>query len=120
MTSPVTYVEFNTPDLPAATRFYAAVFGWDPQPFATPDYLVAPAGATTRGIDAGLLPSRDGTPRVVPVINVASLDEAARKVAAHGGTVVVEPFTIPGVGRGCYFTDPTGVIVGLHENDPEA
>jgi uncharacterized protein len=119
MTSPVTYVEFNTPDLPAATRFYAAVFGWDPQPFAARDYLLAPTGAG-RGIDAGLLPSRDGTPRVVPVINVASLEEAARKVAAHGGTVVVEPFTIPGVGRGCYFTDPTGVIVGLHENDPEA
>jgi uncharacterized protein len=121
MTRPVTYVEFNTPDLPAATRFYAAVFGWDPQPFAAPDYLVAPAGAS-RGIDAGLLPAPVPRRHAAggAVINVASLDEAARKVAAHGGTVVVEPFTIPGVGRGCYFTDPTGVIVGLHENDPEA
>jgi uncharacterized protein len=41
-------------------------------------------------------------------------------VVEHGGTVVVEPFTIPGVGRGCYFTDPSGLIVGLHENDPDA
>jgi len=32
---------------------------------------------------------------------------------------VVAPFTIGGVGRGCYFTDPTGVIVGLHENNPD-
>jgi hypothetical protein len=32
---------------------------------------------------------------------------------------VVEPFAIPGVGRGCYFTDPTGVVVGLHENIPD-
>ena len=30
MTGPVTYVELNTPDLPAASRFLAAVFGWDP------------------------------------------------------------------------------------------
>jgi predicted enzyme related to lactoylglutathione lyase len=67
MTSPVTYVELNTPDLQAASRFFAAVFDWDPQPFAAPDYLVAPAG----------------------------------------------------VGRGCYFTDPTGVLVGLHENNPD-
>jgi uncharacterized protein len=119
MTSPVSYVELNTPDLAAASRFFAAVFDWDPQPFAAPDYLVAPAG-DARGIDAGLLPSRDGAPRVVPVINVASLDETAPKVVAHGGTIVVEPFTIPGVGRGCYFTDPTGVVVGLHENNPDA
>jgi predicted enzyme related to lactoylglutathione lyase len=119
MTSPVTYVELNTPDLAASSRFFAAVFGWDPQPFAAPDYLVAPAG-DGRGVDAGLLASRDGTPRVVPVINVASLDAAARKVVEHGGTVVVEPFTIPGVGRGCYFTDPSGLIVGLHQNDPGA
>lgn len=54
------------------------------------------------------------------MINVASLDETARKVVAHGGTILVEPFTIPGVGRGCYFTDPTGVVVGLHQNNPDA
>jgi predicted enzyme related to lactoylglutathione lyase len=57
---------------------------------------------------------------VVPVINVAWLEETMEKVVAHGGTIVVEPFTIAGVGRGCYFTDPTGVIVGLHENDSDA
>jgi predicted enzyme related to lactoylglutathione lyase len=118
MIRPISYIELNTPDLPAASRFFSAVFDWDPQPFAAPDYLVAPAG-DARGIDTGLLPSRDGTPRVVPVINVTSLDDTASKVVAHGGTIVVEPFTIPGVGRGCYFTDPTGVIVGLHENNPE-
>jgi hypothetical protein len=118
MTSPVTYVELNTPDLQAASRFFAAVFDWDPQPFAAPDYLVAPAGGA-RGVDAGLLASRDGAARVVPVINVGSLAETIGKVVAHGGTVVVEPFTIAGVGRGCYFPDPTGVLVGLHENNPD-
>ena len=119
MTSPVSYIELNTPDLPLASRFFAEVFDWDPQPFAAPDYLVAPAG-NTGGIDTGILQSRDGQPRVVPIINVQSLVETSRKVVEHGGTIVVEPFTIPGVGRGCYFTDPTGVIVGLHENDPGA
>jgi predicted enzyme related to lactoylglutathione lyase len=61
MTSPVTYVEFNTPDLQAASRFFAAVFDWDPQPFAAPDYLVAPAGAA-RGVDAGLWWRRSPSP----------------------------------------------------------
>ena len=30
----------------------------------------------------------------------------------------VEPFTLPGVGRGCYLTDPAGLLIGLHEYDP--
>jgi predicted enzyme related to lactoylglutathione lyase len=97
MTSPVSYVELNTPDLPASSRFFSAVFDWDPQPFAAPDYLVAPAG-DARGVDTGLLPSRDGTPRVVPVINVASLDDTARKVVAHGGTSSSSRSRSPGSG----------------------
>jgi predicted enzyme related to lactoylglutathione lyase len=28
--------------------------------------------------------------------------------------VVVEPFTITGVGRGCYVVDPAGVLLDLH------
>jgi predicted enzyme related to lactoylglutathione lyase len=31
--------------------------------------------------------------------------------------VVVPAFTIGGVGRGCYITDPAGVLLGLHEYD---
>src|SRR2546429_8596288 len=84
MTQPVSYVELNSPDLASSARFFAAAFGWDPQPFAAPDYLVAPA-AGGRGIDAGLMGSRDGQPRTVPIINVPSLDDAGRRVQESGG-----------------------------------
>ena len=73
MTTPVSYVELNSPDLEATTAFVRDVFGWEPQPFAAPDYLVAPHGDGP-GIDAGLLASRDGNPRTVPVIRVDSID----------------------------------------------
>jgi predicted enzyme related to lactoylglutathione lyase len=119
MTRPITYVELNSPDLPKTVRFMADVFGWDPQPFATDDYLVAPAGGT-RGVDCGLLASRDGQPRVVPIINVERLDEALASVRRYSGTVVVEPFAISGVGRGCYCTDPAGLLFGMHEHDLNA
>jgi hypothetical protein len=49
---------------------------------------------------------------------VESLADSAQRVRTHGGTVVVEPFSIPGVGRGCYVVDPAGVLLGLHEYDP--
>ena len=113
MTLPVSYVELNTPDLASSTRFFEDVFGWQLQPFAAPDYLVAPHGSAP-GVDTGLLPSRDGQPRAVPVIRVDDLEGAMASVARHGGTVVVEPFTVEGVGRGCYVVDPAGLLIGLH------
>lgn len=119
MFTPVSFVELHSPDLDATRSFMVAAFGWDPQPFASNDYFVAPAG-TQPGIDAGLTMSQDGLPRVVPVINVASLDQAITSVTDAGGSVVVPAFTISGVGRGCYVTDPVGVLIGLHQNDPTA
>ena len=116
MTQPVTYLELNSPDLDASVRFFADAFGWQVQPFAAPDYLVAPDGDGA-GIDTGLLPSRDGQPRAVPVIRVDDLDAAVRTVGEHGGTVVVEPFALAGVGRGCYVVDPAGLLLGLHAYD---
>ncbi|WP_426505816.1 VOC family protein [Dactylosporangium sp. McL0621] len=119
MTQPVSYVEINSPDLDATRRFVASVFGWELAPFSAPDYLVAPHGDAP-GVDTGLLPSRDGQPRTVPVIRVDGLEAATALVREHGGRVVVEPFTLPGVGSGCYITDPAGVLIGLHAYDPAA
>jgi predicted enzyme related to lactoylglutathione lyase len=116
VTVPVSYVELNSPDLERSTRFFETVFGWEPQPFAAPDYLVAPHGDAP-GIDAGLLASRDGTPRTVPILRVDSIAALRAPLEAAGGAVVVEPFTFPGVGSGCYCTDPAGVLFGLHEYD---
>jgi uncharacterized protein len=119
MTLPVTYVEINSPDLDATNRFFSAVFGWQPQAFAVPDYLVAPHGDGP-GIDTGLVRSRDGQPRTVPIIRVDRIDEATARVREHGGTVVVDLFALPGVGYGCYVIDPAGVLIGLHAYDPSA
>ena len=114
MTVPVSYVELNSPDLDASVRFFEDVFGGAPQPFADPSYLVAPHGDRP-GVDTGLLASRDGQPRAVAVLRVDALDDVTARVTAAGGTVVVAPFEMPGLGRGCYVTDPTGILLGLHE-----
>jgi predicted enzyme related to lactoylglutathione lyase len=94
MSQPVSYVEFNSPELEVTNAFLSDLFGWQFQPFAAPDYLVAPHG------DA-----------------LADLDAALELVADHGGTVAVQPFTIPEVGRGAYILDPTGLVIGLHAYD---
>ncbi|ANP71935.1 VOC family protein [Cryobacterium arcticum] len=117
MTEPVYFVELNSPDHSASAAFFRAVFGWDPQPFAAPDYLVSSHGSGA-GVDTAILPSRDGAPRTVPIIRVGNLDEALAGVQANGGQVVVEPFALGTMGSACYITDPAGVLVGLHFYNP--
>ena len=113
MTQPVTYIEINSPDLWRSAAFLSAVVGWEPQPFSAADCLVAPHGDAP-GVDTGLMASLDGQPRRIPVIRVPDLAAALAAVTAHGGVVVVAPFTLPGVGSRCYVTDPAGVLIGLH------
>ncbi len=113
MNQPVTYVEIHSADHRRSETFFRDAFGWEMQPFASPEYLVAPHGAQ-EGVDSGLLASRDGQPRTVPVIRVPDMEDALALVASAGGTVVVPPFEMAGVGRGAYITDPTGVLVGIH------
>lgn len=119
MTQPVSYVEINSPDRERSARFMSQVFGWQFRPFADPGYLVADHG-DAEGVDTGLMASSDGQPRAIPVIRVPSLAQAGAAVEGAGGVVVVPVFTIAGVGRGCYVTDPAGVLFGLHEYDPDA
>ena len=120
MTLPVTYTEIHSPAPELTSRFMSQAFGWNIEPFAVPEYLVADAGGTAGGVDTGILPSRDGQARSVCVIRVPRLEPALTDVAALGGQVVVPPFTIAGVGRGCYVLDPAGVLLGLHEYDADA
>lgn len=119
MILPVSYVEINTPDHAGSERFLSDVFGWRFRPFADPGYLVADHGDAD-GVDTGLMHSVDGQPRSIPVIRVPSLDDSVAAVERAGGRVVVPAFTIGGVGRGCYVTDPAGVLLGLHEYDADA
>ena len=113
----INYVEFNSGDAEASAKFYRDVFEWDPQPFGADDYLMASHGDEP-GIDTGLTSSEDGQPLTVATITVDDLEGYMGRVIFAGGEIVVPKFTIPGVGRVCYFTDTTGMIVGLHE--PEA
>jgi predicted enzyme related to lactoylglutathione lyase len=113
------YVEFNTGDLEASTKFYKEVFEWDPQPWGAEDYFLASHGDEP-GIDTGLTTSEDGQPITVATITVDDLEGYMGRVIFAGGEIVVPKFTIPGVGRSCYFTDTTGMIVGLHQPDPSA
>ena len=105
----VDYVEFAVRDVPAARRFYSAVFGWILEGYG-PDYTTFHDGRIGGGFftappDWRPAPTGSGAPLVV--LYATQLEEAERRVTAATGHVVRPIFSFPG-GRRFHFTDPSG------------
>jgi hypothetical protein len=109
------WVDTNQPDPAAALAFYGELFGWEFED-------VAPAGSGTtyaigriRGGDAGAVASSDapGEPRGAKWNTYVWVEDADRTAAVArdaGGTVVAEPFEVPGAGRMAIIADPEGAV----------
>ena len=94
------FVDTLTPDVAAAKRFYAGIFGWEfAGPGAMPDdppgeYYVA----RIRGDDVAAIGTQPATASPAAwntYIAVDSADEAAAEAQASGGTVLAGPFDVP-------------------------
>lgn len=110
----VNYVEFNVGDVEASRAFYNKVFGWEPQEWGDPDYLVSTHGDEP-GIDTGITKSPDGEPITVAVISVEDIAATLATALTAGAEILVPKFEIPGVGLAAYIADPNGLMIGLHE-----
>ena len=114
MTHHIDWIEFVSTDNRALSAFYEKLFGWKMQGFM-PGYDVwmpdsGPGGGFRENCPAG-------TPQTVIYVNVADIDATLAQVAETGGTVVVAKTEIaPEVGWSAIFRDPSGNIVGLHQN----
>jgi predicted enzyme related to lactoylglutathione lyase len=56
----------------------------------------------------------------VNTVDVASLDEAMKKVTASGGKIVQSKTAVPGVGWMCYCADTEGNLFGMMQADTSA
>jgi uncharacterized protein len=100
----IDYIELTVTDVAAATRFYAAAFGWRFNQYG-PDY----AGVQGEGREVGGLCRGTNAVAGGPLVVLYShnLDATRQAVRNAGGHVVKEPFDFPG-GRRFHFTDPAG------------
>jgi uncharacterized protein len=113
------WVDTSQPDPAAVLDFYGGLFGWDFEDVMPPDsdgnYFV---GRIRGGGAAAVGSIPEGLPSEATwntYVSVASADEAASKVRDAGGTVVMEPFDIPGSGRMAVFADPEGAAFCVWE-----
>ena len=117
-----THFELATGDLEKTAAFYREVFGWQIEKWEGPvDYwLVSSGDANTPGINGGLMEAGGVFSGTINTVEVADIDAVIAKALANGGELALEKHAIPGVGYQAYLKDNTGIIVGLHQADPEA
>lgn len=111
------WVDTGQPDADDALRFYAALFEWEyegpgPMPGEPPGrYYVARvggrdvAGISTRPPDAA------GPVAWNTYVSVDGVDDAARRAAVSGGTVLAAPFDAAPAGRIAVLADPSGAVI---------
>lgn len=109
------WYELMTPDADAAQAFYSGLVGWTFKDSGMPDtdYRLFSAGAAEVGGVMPLTPemlSGGAHPAWAGYIGVDDVDASAAAIKAAGGSIHMEPWDIPGVGRMAFVADPQGAM----------
>jgi predicted enzyme related to lactoylglutathione lyase len=122
-TGAVCWNELMTPNVDAAGKFYATVFGWKPDAMKMEDmvYTLFKKGDFNVGGMMGTPKEMSGAPPAWSVyFAVENTDETAKTVKANGGTVLSPPMDIPNVGRFAVFADPQGAVFCVLQAAPQS
>jgi uncharacterized protein len=126
MPANLSHFALNADDVPAARAFYEKVFGWTFTAWGPPGFFQIRTGSgDDPGIPGALQQRRellDGRPTIGAecTFAVRDVDATARAVTDAGGTILLDRFTISGVGHLIFFIDPAGNAVGAMQYDPAA
>jgi predicted enzyme related to lactoylglutathione lyase len=112
MDARLSHFAVNADDVDAARAFYEGVFGWEFAEYA-PDFL---RSERPDGTVCAIQGRRQlGTHPIHGLECTFAIDDVgafAAAAQAHGGRVVMEPTTIPGVGELVFVEDPSGNVIG--------
>ncbi len=125
MTANLSHFAINADDVDASRHFYASVFGWTFTAWGPPGFYQIQTGTTeSPGVPGALQERRqllDAPVRAMEctfgVDDVAATRELVLKA---GGTILMEQFTIMGVGHLIAFEDPGGNAVLAMQYDENA
>lgn len=121
MSNRIIHFEIPSDNPEQIKKFYETVFGWKIDRWGNEDYWLITTGDNSKqGINGGLMKKKHPEQPMVNTINVPSVDEWCKKIAASGGQVVVPKTAIPTVGWLAYFKDVDGNIFGIMEDDKNA
>ena len=124
MTPRLTHFAINTDDVEATQAFYASVFGWRFQDYGPPGFvqIMDEDGQTPMGAiqQRRHLLDNEPTRGFECSFGVDDVDAVHQRILAAGGRILMERFTISGVGHLITFEDPGGNPVLAMEYDSAA
>ena len=122
MTANLAHFAINADDVPVSRAFYESVFGWSFSAWGPPGFYQIDTGPG--GVQGALQQLRPLGGRNVNGLEctfaVEDVRATLRTVRAAGGTIVLEPFIIAGVGTLIFADDPGGNTFGAMQYDPAA
>ncbi|MFF2329509.1 MULTISPECIES: VOC family protein [unclassified Streptomyces] len=109
------WIELSTPDIPAATSFYSALFGWhcetDPREEAGGYTMAHLAEARVAALSPVYQPGQP--PAWTVSFAGEDTDATVEKVKSAGGTLLVGPLDVFDQGRFAVVADPSGAVFSL-------
>lgn len=114
MSARLRHFAINADDVDRARGFYGKVSGWGFTPWGPPGfYHVDGAG---EGLSGSLQGRHEVNGEKMPGMELSfAVDDIAQTVAAvegNGGTILMQPFHIEGVGHLIFFRDTEGNVAG--------
>lgn len=125
MATRLTHFAINTDDVDATQTFYGSVFGWTFQDYGPPGFVQIldesgqqPMGAIQKRRD---LLDTGPTLGFECTFGVEDVEATRAQVLASGGKILMERFTISGVGHLIAFEDPGGnaALAMEYDSTPE-
>ncbi|MGC2424610.1 MAG: VOC family protein [Nitrospirota bacterium] len=111
------FVELVTPDLAAAKKFYAGLFGWtfrDIQGGGTKYAEAMLDGSPVAGlVQKNLSANEHRQPAWLSFFSVVDVDAATKIALQNGAKALFEPHSIPDRGREAVLEDPQGAVFAL-------
>ena len=122
--TPVAHFAINAGNVDRAKAFYSEVFGWEFTSGGWPEFFHIDTGTEKPGHPVGSLQRRRVIVEGRPIhgfectIAVSDLGAVTDATEAAGGPIVMDPYSIPGVGTLIFVEDTEGNIVGAMHYDP--
>lgn len=107
--------EILTSDTDATVRFYGEVIGWKSESMPMPDgnqYIMFKAGDTTVG-GCMKLPAPGIPSHWALYVSTTDVERSVAACTAAGGTVLMGPTPIPGMGAFATMQDPQGAVISV-------
>ncbi|MFD0139767.1 VOC family protein [Streptomyces sp. NPDC003631] len=122
------WIELFTPDIARAAAFYRKVLGWETEGVSFPGgtyTCINPDGGSPETGFGGLVPQADDPvdpesgAYLLPYFEATDTDAVARATQERGGTVLMPPTDVRGVGRIARLADPYGARFAVITSAPQ-